>query len=50
MSSQSQHIAIAGAGIIGLACAYLLSESGYKVTIVARNLYGDESTEWASPW
>jgi glycine/D-amino acid oxidase-like deaminating enzyme len=50
MSSQSQHIAIAGAGITGLACAYLLSESGYKVTIVARNFSGDESTKWASPW
>jgi glycine/D-amino acid oxidase-like deaminating enzyme len=45
-----QHIAIAGAGITGLACAYLLSEAGHKVTVVARNFYGDKSTEWASPW
>jgi D-amino-acid oxidase len=45
-----QHIAIAGAGITGLACAYLLVEAGHKVTIVARNFYGDNSTEWASPW
>jgi D-amino-acid oxidase len=45
-----QHIAIAGAGITGLACAYLLSEAGHKVTIVARNFYGDNSAEWASPW
>jgi D-amino-acid oxidase len=45
-----QHIAIAGGGITGLACAYLLSEAGHEVTIVARNFYGDKSTEWASPW
>lgn len=45
-----KHIAIAGAGITGLACAYLLLEAGNKVTIVARNLYGDKSVEWASPW
>ncbi|RYN46724.1 hypothetical protein AA0118_g12438 [Alternaria tenuissima] len=45
-----KHIAIAGAGITGLACAYLLLEAGNKVTIVARNLHGDKSTEWASPW
>ena len=46
----SQHIAIAGAGVIGLTCAYLLAEAGHKVTIVARNFYGDRTTEWASPW
>ncbi|KAL1799026.1 hypothetical protein ACET3X_003063 [Alternaria dauci] len=45
-----RHIAIAGAGITGLACAYLLSEAGNRITIVARNFYGDNSTEWASPW
>ncbi|KAH7008664.1 putative FAD dependent oxidoreductase [Ilyonectria destructans] len=44
------HVAIAGAGVIGLFIALLLSEVGYKVIIVARNLPGDKSTEWASPW
>lgn len=44
------HVAIAGAGVIGLSIALLLSEVGYKVSIVARNLPGDKSTEWASPW
>jgi anaerobic glycerol-3-phosphate dehydrogenase len=43
-----QHVAIAGAGITGLACAYLLSKAGHKVTIVARNFYADQLTEWAS--
>ncbi|KAF1830180.1 putative FAD dependent oxidoreductase [Decorospora gaudefroyi] len=49
-SPHPQHIAIAGAGVIGLTCAYLLSEAGHRVTIVARNFPGDKSTEWASPW
>ncbi|KAJ5085915.1 hypothetical protein N7532_010686 [Penicillium argentinense] len=44
------HITILGAGITGLATASLISRS-HKVTIVARNLPGDEpSIEWASPW
>jgi D-amino-acid oxidase len=44
------HVAISGAGVIGLTCAYLLAEAGYKVIIVARHFYGDSSTDWASPW
>ncbi|KAH8745363.1 hypothetical protein F5883DRAFT_634101 [Diaporthe sp. PMI_573] len=47
---EPQLVAIAGAGVLGLTCAYLLTEAGYGVTIVARNLPGDKSTEWASPW
>ncbi|CAM1504495.1 Fc.00g020860.m01.CDS01 [Cosmosporella sp. VM-42] len=43
-------VAIAGAGVIGLAIALLLSEDEYEVTVVARNLPGYESAEWASPW
>ncbi|KAF7557208.1 hypothetical protein G7046_g6092 [Stylonectria norvegica] len=43
-------VAIVGAGVVGLTTALLLSDAGYHVTIVARNLPGDQSTEWASPW
>lgn len=42
-------VGILGAGITGLATAYVLS-SDYKVTIVARNLPGDLGLDWASPW
>ncbi|RJE21015.1 FAD dependent oxidoreductase, partial [Aspergillus sclerotialis] len=43
-------VAIIGSGIIGLLSALTLSEAGYKVTIIARDLPGDESHDWASPW
>jgi D-amino-acid oxidase len=42
-------IAIIGAGITGLAAAYVLSPK-YNVTIIARDLPGDMGTNWASPW
>jgi D-amino-acid oxidase len=42
-------IGIVGAGITGLATAYVLSPK-YSVTIVARDLPGDLGTNWASPW
>lgn len=44
------HIGIVGAGVIGLTSALVLSEAGYKVSILARELPGDESKNWASPW
>lgn len=44
-----ESIAIIGAGITGLAAAYVLSAK-YNVTIVARDLPGDMGTNWASPW
>lgn len=50
MGSGGKKVAVAGAGIIGLTSASLLVEDGHDVTIVARNLPGDLSTEWASPW
>lgn len=43
-------VGIAGAGIIGLTSALLLADAGYEVTVVARNLPGDTSTQWSSPW
>jgi len=42
-------IGIVGAGITGLATAYVLS-SKYTITIIARDLPGDLGTSWASPW
>lgn len=45
----AETIGIVGAGITGLAAAYVLSPE-YNVTIVARDLPGDLGTNWASPW
>jgi D-amino-acid oxidase len=42
-------IGIIGAGITGLATAYVLSPK-YDVKIVARDLPGDLGVAWASPW
>lgn len=42
--------AIIGSGIVGLLSALTLTEAGYKVTIIARDLPGDETQDWASPW
>ncbi|KAK4892958.1 hypothetical protein LTR27_008686 [Elasticomyces elasticus] len=43
-------VGVLGSGIVGLVSALCLSRAGYRVTIVARNLPGDKTTEWASPW
>ncbi|KAJ5129418.1 nucleotide-binding domain-containing protein [Penicillium bovifimosum] len=43
-------IAIVGSGVIGLMSALTLTDAGYKVTIIARDLPGDDSQDWASPW
>lgn len=43
-------IGIIGSGVIGLASALALTEAGYGVKIVARELPGDDSQNWASPW
>ncbi len=50
--NQSQHIAIIGAGISGLACATALSNSGYSVTIFekSRGVSGRLSTRVADNW
>ncbi|PIA94504.1 D-amino-acid oxidase [Cercospora beticola] len=50
MASQQSHVIIIGAGVIGLSNAVFLSEAGYKVTIVAAHVPGDESIEYTSPW
>lgn len=43
-------VAILGSGIIGLFSALTLTNAGYKVTVIARDLPGDETQDWASPW
>lgn len=43
-------VGIIGSGVIGLLSALTLTDAGYKVTIVARDLPGDETQDWASPW
>ncbi|GFG20787.1 D-amino acid oxidase, putative [Aspergillus udagawae] len=43
-------IGIIGAGVVGLTSALALVEAGYSVTVVARELPGDNSQNWASPW
>ena len=45
-----ERVGIAGAGIVGLTSAFLLVNAGYEVTVVARNLPGDTSPQWCSPW
>lgn len=49
-SENKAKIGVVGAGVIGLTSALSLVEAGHTVTIVARNLPGDLTTEWASPW
>ncbi|KAJ5942267.1 D-amino-acid oxidase [Penicillium verrucosum] len=49
-TSKNTRVGIIGSGVIGLTSALLLVDAGYDVIIVARNLPGDETTEWASPW
>ena len=43
-------VGIVGAGIIGLTTASALVEAGYRVAVIARDLPGDMTTQWSSPW
>lgn len=43
-------VAILGSGVIGLFSVLTLTNAGYKVTAIARDLPGDETQDWASPW
>ncbi|PNS15268.1 D-amino-acid oxidase [Sphaceloma murrayae] len=44
------HVVIIGAGVTGLQSAVYLLEAGYKVTIVASHLPGDQHSQYTSPW
>lgn len=50
MTDSAPDVVVAGAGIIGLISALCLSRAGYNVAVIAKNLPGDKTTEWASPW
>lgn len=43
-------VGVVGAGIIGLTTALTLVEAGYHVAVIARDLPGDMTTQWSSPW
>lgn len=57
-SSDRPHIGIAGAGICGLSVAWFLTEAGYRVTLVDRNLppasmdvaLDPEHDDWGATW
>lgn len=50
--SDPQHIAILGAGIIGLTSSLVLAHAypNSQITIVAKHFPGDRSIEYTSPW
>lgn len=52
MSNMSQDIIVVGAGVIGLTCAWILSESNYKVKIIAKKFPStfNDDTDYTSPW
>lgn len=44
MSTSSRHVVVIGGGVIGAACAYYLSRSGWQVTIIDRAGFGSGSS------
>ncbi len=44
MNRSSRHAVIIGGGVIGTACAYFLSQSGWRVTIVEKGVHGGGSS------
>ena len=42
-------VVVVGAGVIGLTAALAFVHDGHEVVIVARNMPGEQSTEWCSP-
>ncbi|KAL7409162.1 FAD dependent oxidoreductase [Mrakia frigida] len=49
-SFSSQKVVVIGGGVVGCTSALILAQRGYDVTLVARDLPGDQSQGWASPW
>lgn len=52
MPADPEHIAILGAGIIGLTSSLVLAHAypSTKITLVAKHFPGDRSIEYTSPW
>ncbi|PKI83943.1 hypothetical protein MVES_002269 [Malassezia vespertilionis] len=49
--AETKDVLVVGAGVLGLTCALELRKQGYRVTIVARDLPVDLSSQsFASPW
>ena len=53
-SSRSRHVVVIGGGVIGTACAYYLSRSGWQVTIVEKGTVGGRllaaaTADWSAP-
>ncbi|KAB8072453.1 hypothetical protein BDV29DRAFT_177387 [Aspergillus leporis] len=46
----NMEIGIIGPGVISFTSASVLAEAGYSVTVLARELPGDDSKKWTSPW
>ena len=44
MSTSSRHVVVIGGGVIGAACAYYLSRSGWQVTIIDKGAFGSGSS------
>ena len=44
MSTSSRHVVVIGGGVIGAACAYYLSRSGWQVTILDKAGFGSGSS------
>ncbi|KAF2627503.1 nucleotide-binding domain-containing protein [Macroventuria anomochaeta] len=51
-ASDPEHIAILGAGVIGLTSSIVLAHAypSSKITIIAKHFPGDRSIEYTSPW
>ena len=44
MSTSPRHVVVIGGGVIGTACAYFLSRSGWQVTMIEKNTVGSGSS------
>ncbi|KAK8159193.1 hypothetical protein IWX90DRAFT_439785 [Phyllosticta citrichinensis] len=50
MPVANAHVVVIGAGVIGLQTAVTFLENGYDVTVIAKHVPGDKSSEYTSPW
>ncbi|KAK8214550.1 hypothetical protein IWZ01DRAFT_500156 [Phyllosticta capitalensis] len=50
MTASKAHIVVIGAGVVGLQTAVTFLEHGHAVTVIAKHVPGDKSSEYTSPW